>query len=600
MYNASTGTSALAQWTTSCGIGNRYARMIMYCNNYTATNLFGVTPTDWAAFIGTGGGLAGVAYGSQDADCNIRMGSGAGVLTIWTSGGLTVGQMNVLYSKAASSSTDAGTTFAGGIGVAKTSVFAGLLITVASATGGAGFNMPHGAAPSSPTNGDLWTTTAGLFARINGATVAYGAGTVTGSGAANSLAVWTSTTAVGTVANLTASTAAVSYTQAAQSSGVNVAFTIVGGAHTNLTASTEVIGFNVNLAQTVQHATGALATQRAMVVQAPTYSFVAASVITSAATLAITGAPVTGTNATITSAYALWIQAGKLGTAATATTGAGLNLPHGTAPSSPVNGDLWTTTAGFFGHVNGVTANLISGSGTAGTIVQSTASSVIAAASGLTWATTALVWAQAAATSGAPTALTVTGAAHTGQSATNETSDVIFNLARTVTHATGAIASLRAVRIAPPTHAFVGASVVTSASTLYIGGAPAAGTNGSITYPVALLIAAGATQFNDAEANSSTVFTAATNGGSLAMPRTTRTSVMAPAAPIATFTLTMPATAFDGQEVTVTSDGNHAITTLTHQGAGADQVLEPLTTITISTFGTWRYRQNLGVWLRVG
>lgn len=31
--------------------------------------------------------------------------------------------------------------------------------------------IPHGAAPTSPVNGDMWTTTAGLFVRINGATV---------------------------------------------------------------------------------------------------------------------------------------------------------------------------------------------------------------------------------------------------------------------------------------------------------------------------------------------------------------------------------------------------------------------------------------------
>ena len=46
----------------------------------------------------------------------------------------------------------------------------GALITAASASGGAGFRLPHGAAPSSPVNGDLWTTTAALVARINGAT----------------------------------------------------------------------------------------------------------------------------------------------------------------------------------------------------------------------------------------------------------------------------------------------------------------------------------------------------------------------------------------------------------------------------------------------
>lgn len=41
---------------------------------------------------------------------------------------------------------------------------------MASATGGAGLNLPHGAAPTTPTNGDLWSTTTGLFVRLNGAT----------------------------------------------------------------------------------------------------------------------------------------------------------------------------------------------------------------------------------------------------------------------------------------------------------------------------------------------------------------------------------------------------------------------------------------------
>jgi len=35
----------------------------------------------------------------------------------------------------------------------------------------ASINIPHGSAPKSPKNGDVWTTTAGLFVRINGATV---------------------------------------------------------------------------------------------------------------------------------------------------------------------------------------------------------------------------------------------------------------------------------------------------------------------------------------------------------------------------------------------------------------------------------------------
>ena len=61
--------------------------------------------------------------------------------------------------------------------------FTGLVTTQASAAGTAGFRLPHGSAPTSPTNGDFWTTTAGLFYRINGATVSpatLAGGTFTG------------------------------------------------------------------------------------------------------------------------------------------------------------------------------------------------------------------------------------------------------------------------------------------------------------------------------------------------------------------------------------------------------------------------------------
>jgi hypothetical protein len=47
------------------------------------------------------------------------------------------------------------------------------IVLPAGATGAASLNMPHGAAPTTPVNGDLWTTTAGLFGRINGATQQY-------------------------------------------------------------------------------------------------------------------------------------------------------------------------------------------------------------------------------------------------------------------------------------------------------------------------------------------------------------------------------------------------------------------------------------------
>lgn len=45
------------------------------------------------------------------------------------------------------------------------------VVTAASATASAGFNLPPGTAPTSPVNGDVWTTSSGVFARINGSTV---------------------------------------------------------------------------------------------------------------------------------------------------------------------------------------------------------------------------------------------------------------------------------------------------------------------------------------------------------------------------------------------------------------------------------------------
>ena len=61
----------------------------------------------------------------------------------------------------------------------------GKLNTVASAAGTAGFGLPHGAAPTTPANGDLWSTTAALFARINGATktLAFTDSSITGTAA---------------------------------------------------------------------------------------------------------------------------------------------------------------------------------------------------------------------------------------------------------------------------------------------------------------------------------------------------------------------------------------------------------------------------------
>lgn len=50
-------------------------------------------------------------------------------------------------------------------------MYVGKINVLASSTNYATLNIPHGTAPTAPTNGDIWTTTAGVYARINGATV---------------------------------------------------------------------------------------------------------------------------------------------------------------------------------------------------------------------------------------------------------------------------------------------------------------------------------------------------------------------------------------------------------------------------------------------
>jgi hypothetical protein len=96
----------------------------------------------------------------------------------------------------------------------------------------------------------------------------------------------------------------------ARTTGSPNAFVLTGAAHTTLTLSVEASDVVFNLARTVQFATGALALQRAVLIQAPTYAFVAGSVLTDAATVYVDKAPIAGTFATITNSYSLWVDAG--------------------------------------------------------------------------------------------------------------------------------------------------------------------------------------------------------------------------------------------------------------------------------------------------
>ena len=136
--------------------------------------------------------------------------------------------------------------------------FTGLVTTAASTTASAGFNVAHGAAPTTPVNGDIWTTTGGLFVRINAGTQQFAA-LSTNNTFSNASSTYGSSTATGTT-NL-ASGATVS----ASTKTVNVATGGVSGSTTLTTigpvlgASTTSIG-GTTAASTLNLAAGATLT----------------------------------------------------------------------------------------------------------------------------------------------------------------------------------------------------------------------------------------------------------------------------------------------------------------------------------------------------
>ena len=88
---------------------------------------------------------------------------------------------------------------AAGGGYRALEVASGISIFAATATSAASIRMPHGTAPTSPVDGDWWTTTSGAYVRINGATVGpLGAGGGGGITTLNTLTAGTQTFATGT------------------------------------------------------------------------------------------------------------------------------------------------------------------------------------------------------------------------------------------------------------------------------------------------------------------------------------------------------------------------------------------------------------------
>ena len=111
----------------------------------------------------------------------------------------------------------------------------GKVNTIASTTTNAGFNVPHGTAPTSPVNGDVWTTTSGLFTRINGGTQQY-APLGSNNTFSNASSTYGSSTATGTIGVATGATISGS------TKTVNIGTGGVSGSTTNVNIANNIGG----------------------------------------------------------------------------------------------------------------------------------------------------------------------------------------------------------------------------------------------------------------------------------------------------------------------------------------------------------------------
>jgi hypothetical protein len=218
-------------------------------------NVGGVTPATSVAFADITGAVSGNANLQAALDLKADLASPAltGNVTITSSTGAALfitqtgtGNILTLHDQAADTNfvaIDAN----------------GKVSTIPSeATNGAGFNIAHGVAPTSPVNGDIWTTTGGLFARINAGTQQFAA-LSTNNTFSNASSTYGNSTATGTInvasgATISASTKAVNI----GTGGVvgSTTTTIIGPV---LGASTTSIG-NTTAASTLNLATGATLT----------------------------------------------------------------------------------------------------------------------------------------------------------------------------------------------------------------------------------------------------------------------------------------------------------------------------------------------------
>lgn len=300
--------------------------------------------------------------------------------------------------------------FINNVGIGVASLAGSFLHLGAATTAKSSILLPHGTAPSSPANGDLWTTSAGgLFVRINGVTVGpldasggditrinitAGAG-LTGSVDTTSGDHTQTIDVIGTSNRITvnANNIDIHSSYVGQTSITTLGTITTGTIPAERVSPGSFISGTFTFDSTVNATTfvGALTgdvtgnADTAALLETPRTingtTFDGGSNITiTAAAFTLTGTELN--NGVVTSSLtalgtitALRADDAGIGIAissstfinlAIATTGkSSLRIGHGVAPTSPVNGDIWTTSAeGFFVRINGTTVGPLGASGT--------------------------------------------------------------------------------------------------------------------------------------------------------------------------------------------------------------------------------------------
>lgn len=430
IYRAVYGSVSCAPVTTATVMGNSTIiggdfssafTGIVIAGGSTFTSLIGVRATVAIADNGSGGtssageiiclqAKAGAFSAATSNTLTISVFVGLDIPTLTTSGAGTVTITNrygIRQSDTAAINYFAGI---GSFGTTPSSTTA--LNLVASTTGVSSLRLAHGTAPTSPVNGDIWTTTTGMYVQINGSTVALGAGSIAGTIANQQIAVGSGTDTIGGSSSLTWTGAALTVSgraginiSSSTTTSLNLAVGTTGVSslrighgvaptspvNGDIWTTTAGLFIRIN-GSTVQMGTG---NGTVTISGSPTSNqiafFTASTVISSDSNLLYDGTTlelVSGSSRmTIGTAAS---SSTKLNLAAATTSFASLRLGHGVAPTSPVNGDMWTTTSGLFVRINGSTvalggASAITGSATANYVAVGSGANTITGTASVQW-----------------------------------------------------------------------------------------------------------------------------------------------------------------------------------------------------------------------